>query len=183
MKEINIDKNAYVHEQKTISGLKANVYGVLLMMPAFFLCYAIYVISRGGLGAFNIWLVLVEILILIILHELVHGAFWGLFCEEGRKSIKFGIILKALTPYCHCEEFLTVRQYRLGSIAPLILTGIVPFVVSLVIGSTGLMYTSLLMIIGGGGDVYVLLMLRKEKRDVLIKDHDSLIGYIVYRPL
>ena len=45
-----------------------------------------------------IFIVIATIIIGIILHELIHGVTWAIFAKNGFKSIKFGILLKMLTP-------------------------------------------------------------------------------------
>jgi predicted permease len=180
VKKTNLDETRYVFEEKTISALKANA-GVLLLLPLAAVCFVIYGAFHAERDSFNSTIFIACAVAIILLHELTHGVVWGLFCEEKWKSIKFGFIVKALTPYCHCKEALTVSQYKLGGIAPLFVAGILPFIVSVIIGNDSLMYASLLSIVASGGDMLVLIMLSKEKGNPYVKDHDSLVGYVVYR--
>jgi hypothetical protein len=144
--------------------------------------YGIPNLLKDGLQGYlsGILTLLIGFLILTVLHELVHGFVWHLYCRNRWKSIKFGIEVKLLTPYCHCKELLFVWQYRLGTIAPLLITGILPYIISLILGNFILMAVSLLMIIGAGGDAAILLLLKNAKPYELISDHPKLCGCIVY---
>ena len=37
----------------------------------------------------------------IALHELIHGLTWAIFIKERFQAIRFGVIWKYVTPYCH----------------------------------------------------------------------------------
>ena len=66
----------------------------------------------------------------IVVHELIHGLTWAYFAKKGFKSIRFGVFWEMLTPYCHCSEPLTVRQYCIGALMPLVVLGIIPLVLA-----------------------------------------------------
>ena len=70
----------------------------------------------------------------IILHELIHGLTFLLFCKNGFKSIEFGIMWKYLAPYCHCKEPLPVRPYIIGALMPAIVLGFIPAGIGLITG-------------------------------------------------
>ena len=50
-------------------------------------------------------------LLLIFVHELIHGITWAVFAKKGRKAISFGFIPQYLTPYCTCNEPLKKGEY------------------------------------------------------------------------
>ena len=126
---------------------------------------------------------IVVILLGVVAHELVHGISWSLFCKKGFRSIKFGVIWKYLTPYCHCKEMLEARHYRIGALMPAIIVGLVPYFISLLTGNTGLFLFGLFFTFGAGGDFLILWMLRKTQKHTLVKDHPTKIGCIVYHPI
>jgi hypothetical protein len=68
------------------------------------------------------FIVLIALTIGIILHEL-HGITWAKYTKDGFKSIRFGVLWKFLTPYCHCKEPL-VKHYIIGGIMPAIVLGL-----------------------------------------------------------
>ena len=54
-------------------------------------------------------------------------------------NMKFGVIWKMLTPYCHCKEPLKVGQYILGGVMPAVILGIIPCIIAIIIGHFGLL--------------------------------------------
>lgn len=113
------------------------------------------------------------------MHEFVHGLVWKQFCVNGWKSINFGI--KSFSPYCHCSEILKVRHYRIGTLAPMIVTGIIPFIISMITGNVTLFEVSIFLILSAGGDLAILFTLRNVNKDDYVMDHENLCGCFVFR--
>jgi hypothetical protein len=116
----------------------------------------------------------------IIFHELIHGISWSLFLKDGFKSIKFGILWNFLTPYCHCKVPLKRKHYIIGTIMPAVLLGIIPSIISIATGNSGLFLFGIFFSITAGGDLLLLWFLRKEKKDVWIQDLSDKVGYIIF---
>lgn len=130
------------------------------------------------------FLLIFGILILgILLHELIHGITWAKFAKEGFKSIKFGILWKMLTPYCHCKEALKVRHYIIGAITPAIIMGIVPSIIAIMIGSFELLIFGMFFTMAAGGDFLIINLIRKENNSDLVQDHPSEAGCYIYRKI
>lgn len=119
----------------------------------------------------------------IVVHELIHGITWVRFAKNGFKSIKFGILWKMLTPYCHCMEPLKVRQYRIGAITPAIFLCFIPSIITLIVGNLGLLIFGIFFTMAAAGDFLVIQMISKEKRDDLVEDHPSEAGCYIYRKI
>ena len=117
----------------------------------------------------------------IIVHELLHGLAWGMFAKEGWKSIKFGIIWKYLTPYCHSSEPLSANEYRIGTFLPAVILGFIPSIIAIFIGSLGLMAFGFFFSFAAGGDFLILWLLRNEKASTLVQDHPDKVGCFVIR--
>jgi len=179
--------DSYEKADKTVSLVTANVFALVMFIPAV-LCFALYVyVWKTDTSALSkihyIILFIVYFAVLTVLHEFTHGAVMGLFCKNKRGSIKYGFDKKTLSPYCHCEEVLTVNQLRAGYAAPLFTTGILPFLIALAIGHFPLMLASFFLILGAGGDYMIIFILMNEKKTAFAEDHPSLVGCIVYRPI
>ena len=116
-----------------------------------------------------------------IAHELIHGIVFAIFAKKGFKSIKFGVLWKMLTPYCHCKEPLKVKHYILGAIAPAIILGIIPAITALFTGSIWLLFFGMIFTLAAGGDFLTINLLRKEKPDDYVEDHPSEVGCFIYR--
>ena len=126
---------------------------------------------------------LIALLVLIVVHELIHGAFWAIFAKNHLKSIEFGFMVQYLTPYCCCKEVLTKGQYIIGGIMPTVLLGIIPAVVAIFSSSWLVFVIGCIMILSGGGDMTIvlkLLMYRSQKQDVLCMDHPYECGLVVF---
>jgi hypothetical protein len=129
-------------------------------------------------------IIIIGILILgIIVHELIHGITWAKFADNGFKSIKFGVLWKMLTPYCHCKEPLTVRQYTIGAIAPAIILGFLPAIIAILTGNLGLLIFGIFFTMAAGGDFLIVNMISKENKDDLVQDHPSEAGCYIYRKI
>lgn len=140
--------------------------------------------SAGPQGVGLGFLLIFGILILgIVLHELIHGITWAIFAKEGFKSIKFGVLWKKLTPYCHCKEVLNVRQYIIGAITPAIIMGIVPSIIAIMIGNFGLLIFGMFFTMAAGGDFLIINLIRKENSSDLVQDHSSEAGCYIYRKI
>lgn len=116
----------------------------------------------------------------VVVHELIHGIAWSSFAKDGFKSIRFGVLWKSVTPYCHCKEPLLVRQYQIGAAAPGIILGIIPAIIALFTGSLLWLAFGLFFTMAAGGDLMIILMLKNEDLNHLVQDHPSKIGCLVY---
>jgi len=187
----------YVKEKLTIDLVWANVFGILILIPIvliyglpfYFIWRPEYDIKQFLDGVEPIWLILKCLMIFgvmvlgIILHELIHGLFWAKFAKEGFKSIKFGVLWEMFTPYCHCKEALNVRQYIIGAIAPAVFLGIVPAIVAIIIGNSGLLIFGMFFTMAAAGDFLVINLIRKESSSDLVQDHPSEAGCYIYRKI
>lgn len=132
----------------------------------------------------NILTALLPFLILIlgiIVHELIHGIFFSIFASKGFKSIKFGILWKMLTPYCHCKEPLKIKHYIIALMAPLVILGIVPAIISLFIGNLPLLIFGIFFSGAAAGDLMIYSLIKKENHEDYVQDHPSEAGYYIFR--
>lgn len=190
----------YKKEQVTINLVWANVFGILILIPIALLYGTLYyLIWNEQLSMENFKnmlrdihsgyallypLVIIAILILgIVLHELIHGITWAIFAKKGFKSIKFGVLWKMITPYCHCKEPLNVRQYITGAITPAIFLGFIPAIVAIAIGNMELLIFAGFFTMAACGDFLIIYSLRREKANTLVEDHPSEAGYYIYRKI
>lgn len=187
----------YKKEMLTIDLVKANLYGMFAIIPIliiygvpfYFLWRNTFskIALKNFINEFNsgIWgnfvIILFVITIGIILHELIHGITWANYCKSGCKSIKFGMLWKMLTPYCHCVEPLKVKHYIIGGIMPAIILGVLPFAYSLFTGNVLWLFFSVFFTMAAAGDFLIINLLLKENKDDLVLDHPSEAGCYIYR--
>ena len=190
----------YKKETLIIDLAKANIYGLLGMIPIltiytipFYLIWnekLTIVYFKNYFKEFSTnnplplsVLIIIAMILGIIMHELIHGITWSKYTEKGFKSIKFGILWKMLTPYCHCKEPLKVKEYILGAIMPAIVLGLIPAMYAIIFGNIlflvfGVFFTTVAI-----GDFMIINLLRKENMNSLVLDHPTEAGCFIYRKL
>lgn len=179
----------HIKEKRSIDLVKANsfalllfpIFGILYFLP-YFLIWEIDFSSFDALKlAIDIPISIVILILGIILHELIHGITWALFAKNGFKSIKFGVLWKMLTPYCHCSEPLRKNHYFWGAVMPFIVLGFFPAVMAIATGSFYWLLFGFLFSIAAAGDFMVIFLILKEENGCKIEDHPSEVGYFVYK--
>ena len=189
--------DGYKKELLTFDLMKANLYAIFSIIPILILYGVPFVLlwrntfSKVALKNFideftlGIWGNFVSILLVmtigIIVHELIHGITWAMYAKNGFKSIKFGVLWKVLTPYCHCSEPLKVKHYITGGIMPAIILGFLPFVYSLFTGNALWLFFGIFFTMSAVGDFLIVNLVRKEDMNSLVLDHPSEVGCYVFR--
>lgn len=125
------------------------------------------------------WVKVLSILAGIVIHEGLHGLVFALYSPNGFRSVSFGFNVRLGAFYCHCSDPLPVRHYRRAGIAPFLVLGIVPLIVSYFTGMVWLKTFGLLLSIGGFGDLIVWIRLLKYPSSLLILDHPDKLGFII----
>ena len=184
-------KEGYEKSDLTIGVVKANILAVIIAIPVIILMVVIYLAvnpPQSMLGgrlnlAFAPLIIFPSFILLTVLHELIHGATWAIFAKEHFKSISFGVIWAMLTPYCTCNELLKKWQYIIGAIMPTIFVGFLPAVFAILYHNPTLLFISMIMVAGGGGDAIIaakLLMYRPKSIECMYMDHPYECGMVVF---
>lgn len=184
----------YNQDELTLHAGKAQLLGLFYPIPfaaiSAFMFYLIwgeskfispFVYLQKFYGNFSIPILLAILFIGIILHEFINGFTWAQFASNGLKSMKYGVIWKFLTPYCHCKEPLLAKHYIIGGLMPAIILGFIPSIISIILGSYGLLLFGIFFIFAGGGDFMMVLMLLKEPANNLVQDHPTKVGCYIFR--
>lgn len=114
-----------------------------------------------------------------LMHELIHALSWVAFTKKGIKSFKFGFSKTDFSPYIHCTEPLKISVYRIGTIMPGIILGLVPVILSLFTGKTMMFLFGVFFLWAASGDFMVLWLIRKLDKNLLVQDHPEKIGCMV----
>jgi len=183
--EVQMQEKGYQKVELKLDALKANLLGVAVALPFIVIEIVIYVILYGNpfMQNHNELLFFVAMFVGIVVHELIHGITWASFAEKGWKSIEFGIIWKYATPYCTCNEPMKKRPMLLAAIMPTIVLGLLPAVSAIVFAQSFLLLFSIIMIIGGGGDMLIIgniLKYHSKAGELLYLDHPYEVGTIVF---
>lgn len=161
----------------------ANLLGLVMLIGSLVPFLLLYgwtrlVTTPWSLGV-SIGLMLVILFLLIVAHEVIHALTWLLAGGLTWANVSFGMKWKTLTPYAHIDAPVSARTYRLGTVMPGIVTGLVPAIIALLTGSGFLMLIGAAMITGAVGDVIVLWVIRGVRPDALMLDHPSAVGCYV----
>ena len=184
----------YTRVDLTISLLKANTLGVLITLPFLALLTLGYLIVNYVLKIENVFnitipdnispiIFMVATIVLIVVHEGIHGLTWSFGAPNHLKDIEFGFVLEMLTPYATCKAPLKKSVYLLGSLMPMTLLGIIPGIISIFFGDTLILGIFLIQTLAGSGDFLISCMLLKHKtkgKDVVLLDHPYECGLVVF---
>jgi hypothetical protein len=157
------------------------VYALSLVLFAVPLA-AYALVRENWLDGFFMGENLVYLIVLIIAHEGVHALGWKLASGLPWSKFKFGIAWRALAPYCHATEPMSVSAYRLGAALPGLLTGLAPVLLAMVLNNPGLGFIGAVMCSGAVGDIYVIWTLRHIPATALVQDHSENAGCVVFLP-
>lgn len=182
----DMERQGWMARPLTMGAVKANVLAILVMAPFVVLFTVWYLVVNssleGELSLPALLLLLAALLALLAAHEGIHGLVWGLFAPSGFKSIEFGIIWSTLSPYCTCAEPMKKGQYLLGSAMPTLVLGFGLGIVAVYTGVNLLLYLSVLMILGGGGDFCIILKLLayRPRGEAVYCDHPYELGLVAF---
>ena len=181
-------QQGYRRVDLVVDVVQANVMAVVVMLPflaaAAVLFFALNPVGEVYIPLSGMALWLLAFLVLVVLHEAIHGLTWGLMAPHGFKAIVFGVIWQMLTPYCTCNDGLKRWQYLLGGLMPTLILGFGLAGLATAQGSLWLFSLAEVMILGGGGDFLVVLkILRHPQKDGgVYYDHPYECGLVVFEP-
>lgn len=165
---------------------KAYFFLIIVVFPTVLVLAVVYVGFWGrssyftGLGQFASLPSLIPVMILgIPFHEFLHAVGWSLIGRIPITEVKFGVLWRALTPYAHLPKPVKAHTYRVGALSPILIMGVIPYLVSLIIGHAWLVNFALFFILAAGGDLLVAWILRGVERDAMVLDHPTRVGCIV----
>lgn len=174
---------SYKEKNCTISVVKANIYAILITLPFIIPLYILYLSIWGEVifivDLISMGIFFATIFISIPIHEAIHGFTFAAFCQNGLKSIHYGILWNSLTPYCHCSEPLKFKHYITGGLMPFIILGLGITSLAIILGNSFLLLLGLLNILAAGGDLLIAVYLLKY-RDAVIIDHPTDLGFTAY---
>ena len=169
----------------TVSVVRANIVSMLIAIPVTVLGMGLFMLVNlnkdwvlgGNLASIAI------LLVLVVVHEGIHGLTWSIFAPNHLSDIEFGFMKEYLTPYCTCKTPLAKWPYVVGGLAPLVVLGIIPTAVAIATGSFSLLVIGLIMILAAGGDMMIAWMILRHRAtgsELLVLDHPTQAGSVVF---
>jgi len=175
-----------------ISSKSVYIFTILTIIPTLLILYLPYFIiweypnesllPQRVFGDRNIVIILMTFLVFIfglVIHELIHGFFWSFFTERKMKSIKFGLMWNVLMPYCSFLGPLSRQHFLIGTLAPLIIMGILPSFFALLTGNDYLELFGITFTIAASGDIFIAFKIIKKKKNSLIVDSSDQLGLTI----
>ncbi|TAF66940.1 MAG: DUF3267 domain-containing protein [Cytophagales bacterium] len=176
----------FMTENKKTFGMgKANLIGlifgipftVILLLPYYFM-YGIE--STKEIRHFFIFNTFIpSIIIGIIVHEAIHGIAWAIAAKIPITEIKFGFQVKTLTPFAHCKVPINIVAYRIGTLMPFLILGLLPYIYSLAIQNAIVMGFSLFFSFAAIGDLMILWITKDIAKDKKVQDHPTEAGVTI----
>ena len=125
--------------------------------------------------------VLVIAIVGIIVHELLHAAFYLPYTKHGFKSLKIGFKLPSHA-YCECTEIIRTSQAIVSLMAPTVILGVMPAIVAIIIGNACLLLFGIFFTVAGAADTQIFLQLFKERKTTWFEDKASILKFYVHKP-
>lgn len=165
-----------------VSKLAANIVGTLLTIV---LCVAGVMVAQilphhVGFAVWHAIAVLVCFVILLPVHEALHAVGLLIFAGVQWRHIRFGVMWRALMPYCHCTVPISVRAYRRMALLPLWVTGSLSIALLLVFPADCFGAFAGFAVAACVGDVWLVSKLRCFADTLLVNDSPSQIGCDVF---
>lgn len=113
----------------------------------------------------------------VFVHELVHALGAIAIGKCKRKDISLGFNFKQIVFYCHIKKPISIGAYKAVLILPIILTGILPLILSAFFGNIFLTLLFSFMTAGGMGDIIMFFGLSGYDKKVLVQDHGKAFAY------
>ncbi len=180
-------REGYRRVELTVSIRKANWFAVLLLIPLFVVGFGLFFLRHHqiteGFHAYSFFIAMAVYLILVVVHELIHGLSWSIFAEHHWKDIAFGFMTQYLTPYCSCSVPLSKGQYIFGALMPLVILGILPMIAGILSGSILTLFVGIIMADAAAGDILIvwnLLRYRSDAKQIVYMDHPTQAGGVVF---
>ena len=185
-----MERQGYRKTDLTIGVVKANLLALIVMLPFAVLSGAVVLSSyslrsmiKSPITSLVLLFLFLALLLLTAVHEGIHALTWAMFGKDYWKSIRFGVIWKALTPYCTCLRPVKRGQYILGAAMPTLVLGIGLTAAAALTGSFSVFILAIAMIFGGGGDFTIILKMllhRQQGRDAVYYDHPYECGVVIF---
>lgn len=179
--EFPAQENGWQSYTYTMTGIQANLWGILAALPFLLLTgglYRAFLIKRAVLLG-NIPIVLAVILLVSLpLHEGLHGLGWKLAGKTGKGEILF--FISQGMPMCTCRKALPVGQYLMGILLPFLMLGMGSILLLIIYPGTFFVLTAFVNLTISGADLVIAGMLLQSGSTLAVDCPDQA-GFIGWR--
>lgn len=111
----------------------------------------------------------VVMILWMVLHEIIHSIGYQVMGAK-KENIVFGAALEKGVFYCKCKEYINKKCIMVSLLSPLVIIGILTYILGFIINSSWLIFLSIINISGAAGDIMMFNFFRKQKDDVEFKE-------------
>jgi len=178
-------RQGYTRRDLTTDISKANWFSGILLVALLVVGFGLFYLVNRRLefSSFNPLIFVLCLVVLIVVHELIHGICWSIFAPRHFKDIEFGILKPSMTPYCTCLASLKKGQHIFGTVMPLTVLGIIPMIVGIAIGNGSVLLLGVIMAASAAGDILIIrnsLAHRSSAREIVYMDHPTEAGVVAF---
>lgn len=154
-----------------------NVFSVVLLVLMVFLTYLL----TGSLSFIeDIKLISIVCIILwVFLHEILHSIGFMSLGKVKWRNVVYGAELEKGIFYCMCKQEISKANIIISLLFPLILIGIVTYIIGLSINNDLLILLSVFNISGAVGDIAMLIDIIRMPKDIKYLDLDDTTSFTI----
>ena len=117
--------------------------------------------------------------VFMVVHEFIHYVIFRLF-GVPKKNVNIGFSIKKIMPYVKCKTTVRRSVYATSALAPFLILGLFPLLLSVIMSSTPLFVFSIVMAKGAAGDLAIVYMVYSQStKKSLLKDNSDTLGFKV----
>ena len=170
-------KKYYLFKMKTVS--LTVISTILLILLIIF----VYLIGYAGtfmelFDRYNPIVLLLLFLGYLFLHELLHSLAYVIYGGKYNK-ITYGIALELGVLYCLCKQNISKNNILHSLMYPLVIIGIVTFIIAIVFNLPLLLWLSVFNLSGCSGDIIMFIFISKIK-NMEFSEMDDPISFAIY---
>jgi hypothetical protein len=161
-----------------VSLLRVNIIGILISIPVTvaFVVAEIHLHGISSPSVLDLLFFVIGFLFQIVIHELLHAVGYTAFGGLRWNQLKFGINWKYLAPYCICLSPVALPRFRWSGLLPTLVLFPVFIGLWLAFKQWWLAFLAVTALLGGIGDIIMLMKTRRHSSDLFIAEHPSGIG-------
>lgn len=126
----------------------------------------------------NYFLILLLMLGYLCTHELLHSLAYVIYGAKY-KNITYGVALEKGVLYCLCKQNITKKNILHSLMYPLIIIGIITYIISIMFKLPTLYLLSIMNIGGSIGDIIMFIFVKRLK-NIEFSEYDSELGFALY---
>lgn len=171
-----MSKKYYIYKMNTKI---LNVYSIILFI--IMILFTVFLDRNLLIKSFwiNDYLMFIfEMILYTVLHEIIHSIFYVLNGAKF-KNIYFGASLEKGILYCLCAQNISKKNILISLISPLILIGIITYIVSIIYNLPRLLILSIINISGCTGDI-IMFRFIKNLKNIEFSEFNSPDSFAIY---